>query len=414
MSQWVPAPGEQHEGQPEIAGSIADSALVELLAYAFNQRFTGRLNLQRSGGRPLGVRFEQGRVEQVDAGEHEPACEQAALEVYLPPEALAFAQEHAQKQAVSLLQAVEALLLLPNESLVCARAECLKRQVLAICAQPPDTHYAFFRDAQSGTHQSAIAHGLEPLGLIVSCILAEPALERARRSVHAFRHERLVLTSAMPGELDLTGLGRMWIKRLRRAPASFEELNLLEPAASDELVALVYALSITGQVTFPTASSEPPMPMHHSRVPRSISSQAVRAVSKPNGTASTGYSMRGGPSFRQRPRAVAEDPPATPRTHTQQECTAEAKVVQAWMLGEADRSFLPKARIFVGKVVQLFPNNPRIRYCYACLQRRAQHYDSAIEQFARVVELDPNHADAKQELDQLMQWRKNKRRAQQD
>ena len=422
MSEWVPVAGEQYEGQPEIAGHIADSAVVELLAYAFNQSFSGRLVLQRSSHPSLGVRFEQGRVEQADAAEHEPQCEQSALEAYLPPDVLAFAQQHARAHGLTLFQAVEALVLLPPESLSRARAEYLKRQVISMCALPPGTRYGFFRETLPRAGQrTPMFDGLEPLGLIVSCILAEPALDRARRSVQAFRHERLVLTSSgSPIEFDLSAAGRMWIKRLRRTPCSFEELDRLQPAACDELVALIYALSITGQVTFPTGSSEPPGPTHYSRVPRSISSQAVRAVSRPSPAQGTGYSMTGDgnqsgaprmPRFSQRPKALSEGPPVTPRTRAQQECAAEAKVVQAWMLGEADRSFLHKARIFAGKVVQLFPDNPRIRYSYACLQRRAQQFDSAIEQFARVVELDPNHADAKQELDQLLQWRKSKRRA---
>jgi hypothetical protein len=415
MPEWVPLATEQHEGQPEIAGSIADSALAELLAYAFNQSFSGRLVLRLSSDRSLGIRFEHGRVDRADAGEHEPLCERAALESYLPPEVLAFAQEHARAHGVTLFQAVETLVLLPPESLSRARAEYLKRQVMSLCALPPDTRYAFFREAHPGTgERSPVAAGLEPLGLIVSVILAEPALERARRSVQAFRHERLVLTSKSPSEFDLSGPARSWIKQLRHTPCSFEELDRLQPAASDELVALIYALSITGLVTFPTGSSEPPRPMHYSRVPRSISSQAVRAVSKPNLAGDTSYSVTGGPRFSQRPRVSSDAPPVTPRTRAQQECAAEAKVVQAWMLGEADRSFLHKSRIFVGKVVQLFPDNPRIRYCYACLQRRAQQFDSAIEQFARVVELDANHADAKRELDQLLQWRKSKRRAGRD
>jgi cytochrome c-type biogenesis protein CcmH/NrfG len=89
---------------------------------------------------------------------------------------------------------------------------------------------------------------------------------------------------------------------------------------------------------------------------------------------------------------------------------AEAKVVQAWMLGEADRTYLEKSRVFVGKVVRLYPNNPRVRFCYAALQKRANKLDSAIQEFARVVELDPSHTDAQQELELLMQQRRDRRR----
>jgi len=98
------------------------------------------------------------------------------------------------------------------------------------------------------------------------------------------------------------------------------------------------------------------------------------------------------------------------RARVTQECEAEAKVVNAWMMGEADRTFLEKARVFSCKVVKLFPKNPRIRYCYACLEKRAGNYDSAIREFARVLELEPGNVDAKNDLDQLLKWSKAQRR----
>jgi len=57
----------------------------------------------------------------------------------------------------------------------------------------------------------------------------------------------------------------------------------------------------------------------------------------------------------------------------------------------------------VEKVVQLFPDNARLRYCYACLQKRAQRFESAADEFARVVELEPGHDEARRELNELLQ-----------
>jgi hypothetical protein len=118
------------------------------------------------------------------------------------------------------------------------------------------------------------------------------------------------------------------------------------------------------------------------------------------------------PSAAPDPRREPSTGPVSPRTRVTQECEAEAKVVNAWMMGEADRSFVEKARVFSSKVVQLFPHNPRIRFCHACLEKRAENYETAIREFARVLELDPSNVDAQGELDQLLERQKLQRRAQ--
>ena len=55
-----------------------------------------------------------------------------------------------------------------------------------------DEFYAFMSGGL-GHPEGSLALSLDPLALIVSCILAEPALERARRSVQAFKEEPLTL-----------------------------------------------------------------------------------------------------------------------------------------------------------------------------------------------------------------------------
>lgn len=464
---------------PGVAGRIADSPVVELLGYAFNQRFDGVLELRCNGVERHRLAFLAGRVHAVNAPAIEATSQRGALEAHLPHESLQFAEEHARTQGSDLLTAVESLHLLPPETRHLVRAECVTSQVIALCRLRADTSYAFLQNEPKDDH-AALALSLDPLALIVSCILAEPALDRARRSVQAFREVPLTLVQSH--EIDpaeLRGVSRICIKRLRARPHSFSELARLQPAATDEVSALVYALFLTGGVALRTGPSEHPRPMHNSHVPRSISSHGMRAVGVERGgptlagdatptladevAPAGGYSAAaetervGGdqPAAWQRPtaperlagnkpptrRASATKPllPQRPASHSlapesdavsggseapvrnsqavpreratvSQECEAEAKVVNAWMMGEADRTFLEKARVFSCKVVKLFPRNPRIRYCYACLEKRSGNYDLAIREFVRVLELEPGNVDAKNDLEQLLKWSKAHRR----
>ena len=52
---------------PGVAGRIADSPVVELLAYAYNQRFEGLLELRCDNEEQLRVAFLGGRVDAVAA-----------------------------------------------------------------------------------------------------------------------------------------------------------------------------------------------------------------------------------------------------------------------------------------------------------------------------------------------------------
>lgn len=444
-----PAPTSLLTGAaPGVAGRLADSPVVELLGYAYNQRFAGELELRCDTGETLRIAFLEGRVDAVTAPSIAEASQRHALEGHLPPETLQFAQEHARAQGGDLLTAVETLQLLPPETRHLIRAECVTSQIVALCRLRGDTSYTFHSGGTPGTERP-LALSLDPLALIVSCILAEPALERARRSVQAFQEAPLTLVSGHEFDAgELRGASRSCVKRLQARPHSFNELEQLHAGAKDEVTALVYALLLTGAVALRTGPSEHPRPMHASHVPRSISSHGVRAVGpepqvdprRPPTTRAGGYAAVGeservpvpqGPrAFRKQPsrppktaperlaseRGTAQPPRQTAageggrRATVSQECEAEAKVVNAWMMGEADRSFLEKARVFSGKVVKLFPKNPRIRFCFACLERRAGNYDSAIREFARVLELEPGNIDARNELDQLMQRRKAQRR----
>src|SRR5688500_13976143 len=94
---------------PAVAGHIADSPVVELLGYAFNQRFDGVLELRCSGTERHCVALLAGRVHAVNAPMLEATSQRGALEAHLPPETLQFAEEHARTQGGDLLTAVETL-----------------------------------------------------------------------------------------------------------------------------------------------------------------------------------------------------------------------------------------------------------------------------------------------------------------
>jgi cytochrome c-type biogenesis protein CcmH/NrfG len=93
-----------------------------------------------------------------------------------------------------------------------------------------------------------------------------------------------------------------------------------------------------------------------------------------------------------------------------QERLVEAKVSEAWMRAEVQDDWLPRATELAKRAALACPNNPRIRFYHACLQRREQRFAEAAAEFRKVLELDPTHSEARRALAQLERQVPQKRR----
>jgi len=385
-----------------------------LLAYAFNRHFTGALVLELAGRSRSGVFFEAGGVSRARAADMEQSLARQVLEESeLSNESLVTAARFARESGRDVFTAVDHLALLPPARLEQAKAAFVERQVQALTALPPDTAYGFFPELDTLKKLPGPSKPLATLNLIVTCILREPSIERCRRHLEPFKNERLVLMEH--GSLDLGSLvssARTVCARLMRAPHSLEDLRLLNLVEEHELIACIYALRLTRRVVREgNASSRPSWP---SRVPRSISSQALRAASTVGGAgAAQGQNPRDTlpevgytPSPSLPPLSESEAPKRRLTKAEQnrywQEQNAESKTLEAWAMAEGgDATQIEKATFVVEKAVKFFPANPRIRFYAGCVYQRAGRLDEAAAEFRRVLSIDPDNTEAKRELELL-------------
>ena len=391
-----------------IAGHLANSPVPELLAYAFNQSFTGTLVLESERQVKSAIAFVDGAVGRAHVSDADAELAREALSVVLPADKIRFAEQHARGYGVGLFEGVARLALLSKDGTETALSSYLTRQVGRLCKLPGGVVYGFFPDLNYLQSASGPSRPLEPFATIVGALLAEPAVERCRQQLAPFKHERLALVEGGPASRSpLTGALRAIVARLRRGPHTFEELRLLNLAPEDELVAVVYALRITRQVTVSASRSDQAYVSGHSRVPRAASSQSLAAVTPPPIPAASAVPddltkvLRASGSSSPRLRAVGAASPSSDAQRAWQERTAEAKALEAWAMAEGDEAQVEKASAIVEKVAQLFPRNARIRFYNACLHKRAARVERAMEEFRRVLELEPGDPEARRELDLL-------------
>jgi tetratricopeptide (TPR) repeat protein len=219
--------------------------------------------------------------------------------------------------------------------------------------------------------------------LIFQAILIEPAVDRCRRLLDPFRHDRLNLAvTARPQDAHFDATERAVISRLDESPHSFEALRLLNLTSLDRLVALVYTLRATRQVA---ASG-----FRDSRVPRTASSQGLRSVS-PDERLSLPSS--GAPGRDRHKESQAK--------RLWDERTMEARALEAWASAEGDDRQLKKALVIVDRAAKSFPRNAQIRYYRGCLHKQANDVEQAMTEFRRVLDLDPENLEAMRELEVL-------------
>jgi tetratricopeptide (TPR) repeat protein len=216
--------------------------------------------------------------------------------------------------------------------------------------------------------------------------LLEPAIQRCRKMLEPFRHDRLTISQeSRAASAHFDASERSVVARLSAAPHSFEELRLLNLTSIERLVALTHALRLTKQVT-PTNTRD-------SRVPRAASSQALRAVNATQRRSSSPAPTDDAEGKRRL------DPAAQRRLW--QERTAESKSLEAWALAEGDSRQLSRALAVVERAAKAYPKNAQIRFYCACLHKQARDVNRAMNEFRLVLDLEPDNMEAQRELSLL-------------
>lgn len=366
-----------------IAGRMENSPLPELLTYAFNQSFSGTLVLESDEHGKSAISFSQGEVAHAfAAGQEETFANQALSAAGLPLDFLAAARQSASGTPLDVFTLVEGQRLLPPDRVEFARERFVESQALSLTRLPGHTVYGFFEGLDYLSASPGPLEPLEPLLLIFQAILLEPAVQRCRRLLDPFKRDRMSLSpSARLHEAHFDGSERAVISRLNGAPHSFEDLRLLNLTTEDRLVALIYTLRATRQV----AATD----TRDSRVPRTVSSQALKAVSPSERTSEADAS--------QRTRRLSE----AEAKRLWDERTMEAKALEAWASAEGDHRKLRRALAVVDQAAKTFPRNAQIRYYRGCLHKQANDVDQAMNEFRRVLDLDPENLEALRELEVL-------------
>jgi hypothetical protein len=445
--------------QTRTSGSLAETAVAELLAEAYNFAFTGTLTFQVDSGPHATLRLANGSVREASGTFLTVELERESLTGLLPPDLIELAERHAEQYSLGLMAAVERLKLLPPNGLAAAREACVVLGLRAASELPGSARYTFAPGPDEVSAASSAESALEPLNLIVMSLLADPRRQRVEQCVSAFADGELSIDSIGARSLlaTLSGPVRPVVEQLTRAPRTVQELRERLPNNSESLLASIYALWLTHHLR--VRARDTVMPKHHSvsssppesstsgmrpaqslRPPSlsgapphtsssSSSSSSLRPSSlsgaPPRTTSSSSLrpsTVSGAPprttsSSSLRPPAVSGAPPATTpsvpafpsfppaaaaaRQELVKERSLEDKAVEAWSLFQADPASLDRVAAFIRKASAVFPRNARMRFFSGCLYEHQGRINEAISEFERVLAVDPRHSDAQRELRRL-------------
>jgi hypothetical protein len=404
-------------------GQLGPTSLAELLAEAYNFAFTGTLGIEPEGDAPSLLWIEHGAVRGASGPWQTDALKEEALSGLLPPDILSLARRHAKDYGLELFEAVESLKLLPPNGLAAAREALVVQGVRGLAALPDTTHYELYADPAQA-HEAHLSAPIEPLNLILVCVLAGKHPERVESAVAAFGERKVSLDPIGARSLlaTLSGPIRSLVDGLMRSPLSVQELKQRGASPSEPLSASLYVLWLTHHLrifdaptlsrppteirTPPFASSPPvttaPPPAAASSRPPSVAPARSTSAPAPSYVPPfTAPGISGIPPRRTSTSDIApSDPGRAQREHRAKQRAMEAKVEEAWSLAQADASSVPRLASFASKAASLFPRSSRIGFHLACFYERDGRPEDARAELERIVAFDPDFEDA-----QAMLWR---------
>ncbi len=390
-------------------GQLGPTSLAELLAEAYNFAFSGTLRLEPEGEAPSTLWIEHGAVRGASGPWATDALKEESLSSLLPPDILSLAQRHAHDYGLELFEAVESLKLLPASSVAAGREALVVQGVRSLAALSDSTRYELSADPVQPV-AAHLAAPIEPLNLILVCVLAGKHPERVDSAVAAFGARKVSLDPIGARSLlaTLSGPIRSLVEGLARSPLRVEELQQRRAHPSDPLPASLYVLWLTHhlRVSDAPALSRPPTPI---KTPPTASSPPIRVSSLPPVAPAarsvppfTAPSSSGIPPRRTATSDIAPaDPSRAEREHRVRERAMEAKVEEAWSLAQADPSSVARLSSFASKAASLFPGNARIGFHLACLYEREGRPGDARAELERVLAFAPELEEAQALLGRL-------------
>lgn len=399
------------------ANELDASQTPELLIKAINDSFEGELVLTTQDSRQVAFQFTQG----VLVRSQSPFGRRSfitALAEHLPAEQIALAEAHAREHRVDEFTAVERLQLLPPLSLARLLQESLQRELILLAHGIGTLHYRFAdyhapASQPKGAQSPAPQQGTEPLVLITETLLESPYLSRCRELLLPSLRMPLVLQGrALDARMEMRGHLRQIVSSLRRQPESLDNLRLRRVASEPALVAAVYALRSTGcisleasaEVVRTTSGAQSGAPA----AVRRASTSGVREIALPGHAGVDGSAARGLSSPDSVPpgsnattpssRSLTPSSRGTPHVD---EHVLEQSALDAWMRAMDNHGLAKKALKVAERSAARAPRNPNILYYYGCLLSLNANYLEAEVALRRVLNLEPDHVEARHELSKI-------------
>lgn len=434
MEQFTIEPLQNSQDEGEIPASLAS----ELWVRALRNAWTGSLTIFAGPGHPTQVRFVSGRTTRFQSPDAAQIIK-STFEHHLPPEQVQLISQHAAQFQVDELMAIQRLRLVPDEVLYRLHQECTLALLLHLVEAGGKLRFRFQTGHDCFRGHPGFEHPVENLPLLTDCLLQATDLSWHHGRLSSRKDEVLKLCGdAMRPELLHQGLLRQVILALRRKPESFSALQARLNVHDDALVAVVYALRATGCIqranqhvfnrpttairftptpdegAISAAQQRSAAPSGAQRTPVRISESPSSGLYRPSPSAATSTSTSGvraidlgasheaersklPPSSGRAPPPSSLKPTPTPASQLDQNAV-ESAALGAWMRAMDDPGTRKKALHVVEEASRRFPKNPRILFYLGCLYVLSNRKDEAETAMERVLDLDPEHIEARREL----------------
>ena len=240
-------------GEPMARGRLEATPLVQVLVYVLDHQLSGTLELREPDGVESTVVFTKGAPVKVRSGRPVARLGEILSELgVVTREQVAEAVVASHRAGMLLGEQLVARELVDRETLEGALAGQVIHKLVALVHAPPETQYAFYRDANAlDQWPTAQTFPVHPLDAIFACTRAWR--DRARIHATLARIAQVKLVFSVAAELDavgFTGSERAVVDQIRRSEPTLVALQEERGAEDETLATLVYVLAVTRQFAF--------------------------------------------------------------------------------------------------------------------------------------------------------------------
>lgn len=263
-----------------LQGTLRQTSLPEVLVRALDERLEGTLVLQVPGGQKHAVLFLRGAPAKARLATELSSLATVVKELQLMDSArLAAAQRAAKETGQPLESRLGEEGELDSTGLFVALREHLSRQVLALCALPPDTAFGLYQANYLSAFGPLQQWRVKPLPLVWRALCSHLPADRRQAVLHALGPHELKLRFESPvSRYHLAADEQAVVDFLKIKALKLTELEGTGVGSAELVERVVVALVLSRQVELtapqghPVGTSEPP------ETPNSVPPPSIRAA----------------------------------------------------------------------------------------------------------------------------------------